>query len=62
MGGGRDYEADFATRMKGHGVLAQLLAQRFGKTCARLGLNRERRQMERDLFRPCALSAQQSLF
>ncbi len=62
MRGGRDYDADFATRMKGSGVWAQLLAQRFGKTCVRLGLNRERRPLEVGLFRPSALSAQPELF
>ncbi len=62
MRGGRDYDADFSTRMKGHGVWSQLLAQRFGKTCARLGLTRERQPLDLGLFRPSALSAQQSLF
>ena len=62
MRGGRDYDADFSTRMKGSGVWAQLLGQRFEKTCARLGLNRDRMPLELGLFRPAALSAQQSLF
>ncbi|HWH84502.1 MAG TPA: PA0069 family radical SAM protein [Burkholderiaceae bacterium] len=42
MRGGRDYDARFGARMKGEGVWAQLLAQRFSKAAARLGLNRER--------------------
>jgi DNA repair photolyase len=62
MRGGRDYDADFSTRMKGSGVWAQLLGQRFEKTCARLGLSRARMPLELGLFRPAALSAQQSLF
>jgi len=62
MRGGRDYDADFATRMKGQGVWAQLLAQRFGKSCARLGLNRERRDLDLGQFRPSALSGQANLF
>lgn len=62
MRGGRDYDADFSTRMKGSGVWAQLLGQRFEKACARLGLNRARTPLELGLFRPAALSAQQSLF
>jgi len=62
MRGGRDYDADFATRMKGSGVWAQLLAQRFTKTCARLGLNRERHVLDLSRFRPSALSGQASLF
>ncbi len=62
MRGGRDYDADFSTRMKGSGVWAQLLSQRFAKACARLGLNRERRSLDLTQFRPCALSSQQNLF
>ncbi|MEO7940029.1 MAG: PA0069 family radical SAM protein [Burkholderiaceae bacterium] len=62
MRGGRDYDADFATRMQGQGVWAQLLAQRFGKACARSGLNRERRALDVSLFRADALSPQQRLF
>jgi DNA repair photolyase len=62
MRGGRDYDADFSTRMKGSGVWAQLLGQRFEKSCARLGLNRERRPLDLSLFRAAALSGQGSLF
>jgi DNA repair photolyase len=62
MRGGRDYDADFATRMKGSGIWSELLAQRFATACARLGLNRERRQLDLSRFRPSALSAQASLF
>ncbi len=62
MHGGRDYDADFSTRMKGSGVWAQLLGQRFKKTCERLGLNRERRSLDLTQFRPAALSPQESLF
>ncbi len=42
MRGGKDYDADFSTRMKGSGVWADLIAQRFAKAAARLGFNRER--------------------
>lgn len=62
MHGGRDYDADFATRMKGSGIWAQLIAQRFQKTCARLGLNRERAELDTSLFRPALLRGQDSLF
>ena len=62
MRGGRDYNADFSTRMKGSGVWAQLLGQRFEKTCARLGLNRERRPLDVSQFRASSLSDQGSLF
>ena len=62
MHGGRDYDADFATRMKGSGIWAQLIAQRFQMTCARLGLNRERAELDTSLFRPALLRGQDSLF
>lgn len=42
MRGGRDYDPDFGTRMRGTGAYAQLLAQRFHKACARLGLGHRR--------------------
>jgi DNA repair photolyase len=51
MRGGRDYDARFGTRMKGEGVWAQLLNQRFHKACARFGLNRERVELDLTQFR-----------
>jgi hypothetical protein len=51
MRGGRDYDASFGTRMKGEGVWAQLLEQRFRKTAARLGLNRTRIELDLTQFR-----------
>ena len=51
MRGGRDYDARFGVRMKGEGVWAQLLNQRFHKACARHGLNRQR--VELDLTQFC---------
>ena len=60
--GGKDYQADFATRMKGQGIWADLLRQRFNKACERLGYERERRALDVSLFRPAALRAQQELF
>jgi DNA repair photolyase len=50
MRGGKDYDSDFATRMKGSGVWADLIRQRFEKTCARLGLNRERVPLQTAAF------------
>ena len=38
--GGRDYDANFATRMKGAGVFADLLAQRFRVALKRYGLQK----------------------
>ena len=37
MHGGKEYRSDFGLRMKGSGVFAQLLEQRFRKAHARLG-------------------------
>lgn len=62
MRGGKDYDADFATRMKGQGVWADLLRQRFHKACARLGLNRDREPLDAGRFRPAALRGQGELF
>ena len=62
MRGGRDYDSDFATRMKGSGHWAELLRQRFTKACARHGYQTERRALELSHFRPQALAAQGDLF
>ena len=51
MHGGKDYKAEFGSRMKGEGVWAQLLGQRFNKACARLGLNKTRTELDLTLFR-----------
>ena len=40
--GGRDYDAEFNTRMRGTGEYAAMLAQRFQRACARLGLGQKR--------------------
>lgn len=37
--GGRENDSTFGSRMKGEGVFADMIAQRFKKACARLGLN-----------------------
>jgi len=62
MRGGKDYDSDFATRMKGSGLWADLLAQRFAKACARLGFNRERIELHTRDFRPPCAQGQGSLF
>jgi hypothetical protein len=55
MRGGKDYEARFGERMVGSGLWAQLLRQRFHKACERLGLNRERIELDLSQFnRPAA--------
>jgi DNA repair photolyase len=43
MRGGKDYDANFASRMKGEGLWADLLKQRFYQAARRLGLNERRR-------------------
>jgi len=61
MRGGRDNDARFGSRMRGEGIWATLLRQRFDKACARLGLNRERIELDLTAFRPPP-AAQASLF
>ena len=51
MRGGRDYKADFGSRMKGEGVWAQLLQQRLAKARKRFGLDRERVELDIGQFR-----------
>lgn len=60
--GGSDNDPRFGSRMKGEGVWADLLRQRFSKTCARLGLNRERLTLDSTRFQPALLRGQASLF
>lgn len=62
MRGGKDYDSDFATRMKGSGLWAELIRQRFEKACSRIGFNRERWELDIHRFRPDAGQGQQNLF
>ncbi len=63
MRDGRDYDATFGTRMRGTGVFAQLIAQRFKVATARLKLNGERPSMDVTQFRrPVAADRQGKLF
>ena len=65
MRGGRDNDARFGSRMKGEGVWAQLLSQRFQKAAARVGLNRQRVELDLGQFRkpvPVRADGQQDLF
>lgn len=62
MRGGRDYDSDFATRMKGQGTWAGLLRSRFETACRRLGLNQARRALDVSQFQPALLNGQASLF
>ena len=60
--GGKDYDANFATRRSGQGIWADLIAQRFDKACRRLGLNRQRRDWNVQDFRPPSPTGQMGLF
>ncbi|MEO7887809.1 PA0069 family radical SAM protein [Polaromonas sp.] len=65
MRGGKDYDSDFASRMKGHGLWAELIKQRFEKACNRIGFNRQRIELDLSQFRPPAVPStegQASLF
>ncbi|HEY2254167.1 MAG TPA: PA0069 family radical SAM protein [Variovorax sp.] len=62
MRGGKDYDADFATRMKGSGIWADLVRQRFEKATRRIGFNRERIALDLSAFRPPGAAGQGSLF
>lgn len=62
MRGGKDYDSHFATRMKGSGLWADLIRQRFEKTTRRLGFNRERVELDLSRFVPPSASGQACLF
>jgi DNA repair photolyase len=62
MRGGKDYDADFATRMKGSGLWADLIRQRFEKATNRIGFNRQRIALDLGAFRPPGVAGQGSLF
>jgi DNA repair photolyase len=60
--GGKDNDSRWGARMKGEGVWAQLLQQRFTKAAERLGFNRTRVELDLTQFRPPHDDAQGSLF
>ncbi|UHL64289.1 PA0069 family radical SAM protein [Paralcaligenes sp. KSB-10] len=63
MRGGKAYDSDFKTRMRGTGVFADLLEQRFQKACAKAGLNQGRKRLSTEFFRrPPERKAQLNLF
>jgi DNA repair photolyase len=51
MRGGRDYDPEWRARQRGTGPYAQLIAARFRKACARLGLNRRKFDLDITQFR-----------
>jgi len=63
MRGGRDNDSRFGKRMTGEGLFADLIRQRFARSCARLGLSDRDLDLPTDLFRPPrADTAQLDLF
>jgi DNA repair photolyase len=62
MRGGKDYDSDFGTRMKGTGPWAELIGQRFEKATRRIGFNRERIVLDTKQFRRPGAVGQGELF
>lgn len=50
--GGRDYDPDWGRRMRGEGIWADLIAQRFALALQRTGLKRDMPPLRCDLFAP----------
>ncbi|MGH6871050.1 MAG: PA0069 family radical SAM protein [Rhizomicrobium sp.] len=62
MRGGKDYDANWHTRMRGTGPYAELIARRFHLAVKRLGMNRENRPLDVTQFRkPIAAGEQLAL-
>ncbi|WP_017525601.1 PA0069 family radical SAM protein [Pusillimonas noertemannii] len=63
MRNGKMYDSDYSSRMKGTGVFAELLRQRFKRACLKAGLNQARPPLDTTLFsRPPEKRSQLSLF
>ncbi len=60
--GGKLNDSRFGSRFRGEGVWAELRAQRFAKTCQRLGLNRTSFVYDLTQFRRPAVAGQGCLF
>jgi len=61
--GGKDYQAEFGSRMKGTGQFAELIAKRFALARRRYGLEQRRDSFNADAFRvPPAPGDQFGLF
>jgi DNA repair photolyase len=61
MRGGRENDPEFGSRFRGQGLLADLLAQRFRKSCERHGFNVEDSPLETGLFKPPSRNGQLDL-
>jgi DNA repair photolyase len=63
MRGGKDYDSQWSTRMKGTGPMAWMIGRRFEIACSRLGLNKKRTRLTTDHFvRPRDDGGQLQLF
>ena len=63
MRGGKDYDSEWGTRMKGEGPIAELISARFKAACRRYGLNHARVTLDVGRFgRPPTTGDQLSLF
>ncbi len=61
--GGVDYDPQFGARMRGEGIYADLIAQRFNLACRRFGLNKRSWELETNLFAvPSRIGDQLRLF
>ena len=61
--GGRENDPDFGSRMRGQGVYAEMIGQRFRKICNDLGLNKKNITLDTGSFRPPAgQNGQMNLF
>jgi DNA repair photolyase len=49
--GCKSYQSDFGKRMRGEGIFADLLANRFKLSCQKLGMSGERTGFRTDLFK-----------
>jgi len=59
MRDGKDYDAEWGKRMRGTGPYAWQIGRRFELAAKRLGLNKDRRKLTTDLFRPLSRGAEQ---
>jgi len=59
MRGGKDYDSQWGTRMKGTGPMAWMIGRRFEIACERLGLNRKRVKLSTSHFVQPAKSEEQ---
>ena len=60
---GQENDPEYFTRMRGRGIYASLIQDRFRQACRKFGFNKERGELNTGLFKPPAsVDRQQSLF